>query len=67
MVEFEASEDCSVLCEGFYYADGKFTANAVVRFGELMIPMVDGTYEKGEKRENVFQVALGCGGVRFTA
>lgn len=64
-VEFEASEDCSVLCEGFYYAGGKFTANPEVRFGELMIPMVDGAYGRGEQRENVFQVVGGCGGIRY--
>lgn len=67
MVELEASENCSVLCEGFYYAGGKFNVNPAVEFGELMIPMVDGAYGRGEKRENVFCVSTGCGGIRFTA
>ena len=65
MVEFVASEDCLVLCEGFYYAGGKLTANPVVQFGELMIPMVDGAWGKGERRENIFLVANGCGILRW--
>ena len=66
-VDVESSADGRLLCEGFCYRGGPFTGLSEVRFGELMIPMTDGAWGKGENRENIFMVKCGTGALRYSS